>query len=270
MTRVKITVGLICIFLAPLSRAEASENPWIEVIARDFGAATIAPLKLRKNPIVVGALATVGSILIFSVDDKIDDHYSGSHDGGLFQMPRGMNRIGEIYDTIGSRNFVAATAGTIALGGLITGQNRYVRTGGICVEAFVFTKLYTSVLKRTIGRARPYTEEGSRTFSPLSMPNRDDQSMPSGHTSGIFSIATVVAERHPSWWIRIPAYFFAASVAVQRMDSRNHWASDTLVGAALGYGVGRTLVSRHEAPSRSIRGARFQPNPGGLGLTLGF
>jgi len=250
--------------------AAAGEDSWIEMIAQDMGSTATAPLKLRRHPKAAGTLVAIGSLLIFSLDNRIDDHYSGSDSGGLFQIPRGMNRVGEFYDSFGTRNLVLSSAGLIALGGLVTRNEAYVRTAAIGIEAYVFTKFYTAFLKRMIARARPFTGKGPRAFSPFSYPGRDNQAMPSGHTSGIFSFVTVLAERHPSWWIRIPVFTFAASVAAQRMNSRNHWASDTLIGAALGYGVGKTLVSRHTPGSSSSGAPMIQPVFRGLALTYRF
>ena len=115
-----------------------------------------------------------------------------------------------------------------------------------------FTKLITFVLKRSIGRARPYLDEGPRRFEAMDFGgSRDYRSMPSGHSSSAFALVSVFAARYPSPWFSIPLYGFGACVAVQRMDSRSHWLSDVVVGGTLGTLVGRSLVHRHQSRTES-------------------
>jgi hypothetical protein len=51
--------------------------------------------------------------------------------------------------------------------------------------------------------------------------------------------------------MEIPAYTVGVAVAFQRMESRSHWGADVIVGGALGYWVGSTLVNRYKQPSKS-------------------
>jgi membrane-associated phospholipid phosphatase len=74
--------------------------------------------------------------------------------------------------------------------------------------------------------------------------------LPSGHVSSAFSLVTVLAKQYDSWWIEIPAYTVGVAVAFQRMESRSHWGADVMVGGALGYWVGSTLVNRYKQPSK--------------------
>jgi membrane-associated phospholipid phosphatase len=62
---------------------------------------------------------------------------------------------------------------------------------------------------------------------------------------------TVIAKQYDQWWIEYPAYTLAVSVALQRMDDRQHWFSDVVMGGAIGYWVSSTLVSRHQGKTKS-------------------
>ena len=63
---------------------------------------------------------------------------------------------------------------------------------------------------------------------------------------------TVLAKRYDRWWIKFPAYTVAVSVGLQRIDSRNHWGADVVVGGAIGYWVGSTLVNKCHRPSKKL------------------
>jgi hypothetical protein len=75
-------------------------------------------------------------------------------------------------------------------------------------------------------------------------PNGDKWSWPSGHTSSSFAVASVLHEYY-GWQVGIPAYAVAGIVGWRMMDVGDHWASDVLFGATLGFVVGHTLAGNH-------------------------
>jgi hypothetical protein len=80
---------------------------------------------------------------------------------------------------------------------------------------------------------------------------RERRSFPSGHSTSAFAMMTVLAKQYKQWWIAIPAYTFGVSVAMQRIESQQHWSADVLVGSAIGYWVGSALVARNKRQSKS-------------------
>jgi membrane-associated phospholipid phosphatase len=114
--------------------------------------------------------------------------------------------------------------------------------------------VWTEALKYSLQRPRP--DRGDRL------------SLPSGHTSTAFSLATV-AERHYGWKVGVPAYAAAVFIGYSRIESNRHYLSDVLAGATLGVIVSRTVtrlnggaVKRHSlsvSPSTDANG-------GGVGV----
>ena len=107
-------------------------------------------------------------------------------------------------------------------------HNTKLRTTGEAVlEALFWTELFTIGLKYAFNRTRP---DGS------------GQSFPSAHASGAFSTATVLQMMYGPK-AGVPAYALATLVAISRVDSDKHFASDVLMGAVLGsaiaYGTSR-------------------------------
>ncbi len=77
------------------------------------------------------------------------------------------------------------------------------------------------------------------------VPGSSHDSFPSGHTTEAFAVASVIATRSKGWPIPVIAYAAAALVAMDRINTRDHFASDVVAGAFLGTTVGRFLVKRH-------------------------
>ncbi len=119
----------------------------------------------------------------------------------------------------------------------------------------------TQVLKRTLGRARPYvvhdTNSGNwklfRGFRELR--GGDYLSLPSGHATTAFALASALSNELSyediahAGAIRPVLYVAASTVAAARVYHDRHWASDVMMGAAVGYATGR-LVTRWEHRDR--------------------
>ncbi len=67
-------------------------------------------------------------------------------------------------------------------------------------------------------------------------PNGADASFPSGHTATAFMGAALLAHEygHKSVWIPIAGYTVATATGIMRILNNRHYASDVLVGAAIG------------------------------------
>jgi len=85
-------------------------------------------------------------------------------------------------------------------------------------KSFASTFLITHAVKRAVNKERP---------------NGGDHSFPSGHTSAAFQGAAFIHARYGTSYA-IPAYIAASFVGYSRVESKNHWTSDVLAGAALG------------------------------------
>lgn len=109
------------------------------------------------------------------------------------------------------------------------------------IESFGWAAAISETFKLTLGRRRP-----DATDDPFELrPGNTSGSFPSGHTITAFAAATTVAEEYPRWEIEVPAYAAAGAVAFSRIYANQHWGSDVVGGALLGYGVSHTLRKRH-------------------------
>jgi len=76
-------------------------------------------------------------------------------------------------------------------------------------------------------------------------PNGKRWAWPSGHTASSFTVASVLDEFYGPQ-IGVPAYIGAGLVGYRMMDTGDHWASDVVFGATLGWIVGHTIAGRHK------------------------
>lgn len=101
--------------------------------------------------------------------------------------------------------------------------------------------------KLLVGRRRPF--EG---FGPYEFEFDGGTSFPSGHSSVAFELATILSHHADRWPATIALYGLATTIALQRVDSRSHWASDVVVPAVTGTWIARTIVNRHDAREHAL------------------
>lgn len=96
-------------------------------------------------------------------------------------------------------------------------------------------------LKHVAGRPRPYfvltdLEPRSGRFD-AAVRDRDENGMPSGHTTIAFAAATSVSLTARRWYVTAPAFLWAGGVGIARVWHGVHYPSDIVAGAALGFTV---------------------------------
>jgi undecaprenyl-diphosphatase len=107
---------------------------------------------------------------------------------------------------------------------------------GLVVLALTITasdQLSSKVLKPVFKRTRPSVALSDAR--PLFGVRRTN-SFPSGHATNTFAAAPVISAVFPE--VTVAAYALAATVSVSRIYVGDHWPSDVLCGAILGFSVG--------------------------------
>ena len=130
-------------------------------------------------------------------------------------------------------------------------RNAPLADGGLHVaEAVAIGTVIGSFLKSTTGRARPRAANGDPFDFRFGKGYTagEYRSFPSLHEIGSFSAAAALTgevARHSPRYGRIVgflAYGTAGAVGVSRMYSAEHWASDVVLGSAIGVFLGQRVV----------------------------
>jgi membrane-associated phospholipid phosphatase len=198
-------------------------------LVRDQKAIWSSPFHVKKSDahwLVPLAVTTAGLIVA-------DRHTSGFVDrnGSLLPVSHKVSLLGSAYGVVG-------TAAGFYLVGHATHDRHAQQTGRLMTEALIGTTIVTEVLKYATERRRPDFANGRGQFF------EHGSSFPSGHSSSVWSVATVLAmqyKRNP--WIKYGAFAVATAVGLSRYSGRNHFLSDVLTGSAIGYGVGRFVYN---------------------------
>lgn len=121
------------------------------------------------------------------------------------------------------------------------------RASLLAVESLVISGALSLGIKLATQRPRPFTGEAPNSWNGPGLKNRDP-SFPSIHAQSAFSIASVIAEEYGNNQFVPPiAYGLATLTGISRIYNDKHWASDVFFGGAIGYFVGKAVVSYHTA-----------------------
>jgi membrane-associated phospholipid phosphatase len=148
-------------------------------------------------------------------------------------------------------------AGTLA--GRVFGSKTLERVSWHALESVAIAAGATLVLKSAIGRRRPdVSPDDPFRFAPFSF---KFNSLPSGHTSMAFALATSLSAETKDHWTDALCYAVATLTALSRVNDDKHWLSDTLFGAGLGIMSARLVQGWHH---------RLLLRPGAVGVNLSF
>src|ERR1700722_17233669 len=134
--------------------------------------------------------------------------------------------------------FAGLGAGMFLLGHF-SGNDQERETGLLSGEAGIDALLETEAFKYIFGRDRPFTGNGRGQFF------QGGNSFPSLHASVSWAIASVIAHEYPGPLTELLTYGAAGGVSAARLVGHQHFATDVLVGSALGWYTGRQVFRAH-------------------------
>lgn len=220
-----------------LSSMETKQNDLSIFVDDGLNLAT-APFNFTSTDWLKTGAFVIATGLAFSLDPKIKENVSQQHTTSLDNL----TGFGEKYGTI---SYAGIFAGGMYLTGKIFGNKSIATTGRMLTESVLYSGLAVSLLKYTVGRSRPYTNEGPVTIFTYSF-QEANVSFPSGHTATAFAISTVLANRINNPFATVALYGLAGFTGYQRIYDNKHWFSDVFVGAAIGYFIGSSIVNSEE------------------------
>ena len=156
----------------------------------------------------------------------------------------------EIFSGTNTGIATALVPATFYIYGLAHKSSYAQQTALLAGEAYADSAIPEVVMKIVSRRLRPSavppTSDYTDTFfrSKVSVFGKGS-SFPSGHAAGIFSVATVVAERYRQHrWVPWVMYGLAGAISFSRVPTFAHFPSDVFIGAVMGYTITRFDVLR--------------------------
>lgn len=226
-----------------------------------------------KDWTAFGGIAAV-STLAFVYDDEIYGFVNNTFTNSQ------SNTISQYTDIFGEELFIVPSIAITYGIGAVGKDTRLKNMSLAALQSFIFAEVASAGIKVLTCRTRPQYPSPSPTPAPDPRPQEwlgpfatfESTSFVSGHATRAFALATTVAGFYPEKkWVGIVSYSLATATSLGRVVSKEHWSSDVIVGAALGYFIGRGVVKFNEKIG-NINSIEIEPvaTHYGLGIVLKF
>ncbi len=201
----------------------------------DSKAFFISPAKWRGKQWIEFGAVTAAGVLAYTQDEKIQKYFVGHQSTTADHLSK------FVFEPYG--RFAPVIIGGLYIGGRLAKDNRLAGTSLTAAKSFIVASVSAEIVKQLTHRHRPFQDDvpdHANWDGPLSKIKYS--SFPSGHSTAAFSMATVYAlEYRSTIWIPVLAYTLATGTAVSRLYDNKHWASDVVIGSALGFVTGRFM-----------------------------
>lgn len=157
---------------------------------------------------------------------------------------KNLDDLNDAFDPLISTGEIIAVPASLLAAGYMRHDQYEVSTAILAGEAYADSAVVNLAVKAVTRRERPTDIPPNGNYrdtffnggkSPL-----HGSSFPSGHATGAFSVAAVVATRYQRHrWVPWAAYGLATAISFSRITSSAHFPSDVFLGAALGYSITR-------------------------------
>lgn len=222
-----------------------------------------------KDWTVFGGVAAA-TTLAFVYDDEIYDYIDKTFTNSQ------SNTISQYSDIYGEELFIVPSIAVTYAIGAIDKNQRLKNMSLATLQSFIFAEVASAGIKVLTCRERPDANSQQSTansqiwLGPFA--TFESTSFVSGHATRAFALATTVAGFYPEKkWLGIVSYSLATATSLGRVISEEHWTSDVIVGAALGYFIGCGVVKFNEKIG-NINSVRIEPiaTNYGVGIAVRF
>ena len=228
--------------LAQSGRDFCDDMDYSWTVTKDLGNAITNPSTKDMTALLLGTGAVVSA---YFLDDTVRN-FSQAHQNSL------VGKIAHIDNYYGNYKYMISVPILVYAGGFF-GENSDIRNTGLKLSQAVFySGLITLIIKELAGRSRPYLNEGAHHFSPLTF-DEDRRSFFSGHSSVTFAFSTVMANEVDNLTWKIFWYGTAGTVVGARVYHDQHWFSDTVAGALVGYAIGNFVSRQAKKRNKKIQ-----------------
>jgi membrane-associated phospholipid phosphatase len=218
--------------------------PFLKNLVSDQKAIWTSPARLRwaDGSWLFPLAAVTGGFL--ATDRSVPPALSGD--------PKKLNRYTS-FSNYGVYSLVGAGGG-LYVWGKLSHDDHQRETGILAGEAAINSFAVDTAFKYAFGRERPNQGQGLGKFFEHGV------SFPSDHSAVAWSIASVIAHEYPGPLTQVAVYGLATAVSASRVLGKQHFPSDVVVGAAIGWLIGRQIYRSHHDPE--LGGGGWNPLSG--------
>jgi len=145
--------------------------------------------------------------------------------------------------------------GAFALAGLSLDEPELLEMSSLMLETLGVTQFLHVGQKLMVGREGPEQGDGlGIVYGPTAGPGFFPAGTPSGHTASVFAISTLLMGYFDEPWFDWLGYAAWAYISVSVLYNNQHFISDVVWGAPMGYFIGKWMLEHRSSRYRYRHG----------------
>jgi membrane-associated phospholipid phosphatase len=162
---------------------------------------------------------------------------------------------------LGSGQMLLPVAGVVYIAGRLSHKPNLRDAGLGCAAAHISSVGFREILYLTISRVRPRYSPSARRLTVPGKGSWNDNSLPGGHVANAMACASFAGHRYSAGLAEPLLYASASAIGLGRMADGAHWASDSMLGATLGFAIGKFVADRQSRRVVTAAGMPMQTAP---------
>jgi hypothetical protein len=253
----------------------------------DVGHIWISPFKSEKRDWLGVLGVAAGAAALLPVDDQVDSWIVRHPNAAIVKATTPWNEDHPELGDLSTGQRLLPISGALIVSGMVSDNRKLREAGWGCLSAWQGSSTIREALYATVSRERPSLDNADQYAIRTPGGEWEYHSFFAGHTANAVACTTFWNSRFHMGVLEPVLALSAAGITFSRMADRRHWASDTWVGIAAGYAMGRSISARYarreakrerKAQSEPVRavfrkslmdGLQLAPARGG-GLAIGW
>jgi hypothetical protein len=204
----------------------------------------VSPFKAEQRDWIAAIGVGAGAAMLLPVDDQVDSwivrHPNAAIVRAVVPWDEDHPEIGDL--STGQRLLPISAA--LLVSGMVSDNRKLREAGWGCLSAWQASSTLRSAVYAGISRDRPSV--GGDQYA-ISTPGGewDAHSFFGGHAANAWGCTAFWNSRFHLGLLEPVLYAGATGITLSRMKDRRHWASDTWIGVATGYAMGRSVAARY-------------------------
>jgi len=220
-----------------------------------------------------------GAAALLPVDDQIDSWIVRHPNAAIVRATTPFDEDHPELGDLSTGQRLLPISAVLITSGMISGNRKLREAGWGCLSAWQASSTIREVMYYTVSRERPSVANGDQYAITTPGGEWNYHSFFGGHAANAVACTTFWNARFHMGLLEPVLYAGAAGITFSRMKDRRHWASDTWVGIAAGYAMGRSVAARYarreskreQKAAEPIRaalldGLQLAPTPNGLAI----
>lgn len=230
-------------------KISAFEKSYLKSYYQDVPKIILSPVHWSKSEYIGASAVALSAAICYAYDKPIMQFIQDN-------KPKNFETANTyFFDPFGKGYYTIPLMAGVYVYGAFANKDKPKAIAMDFAKATVYSGVFITVIKHLAHRQRPFQTDPLDPYNwdgPAG--NINHTSFPSGHTIMAFTFASVISEHYKNKiWVPITMYSLATLEGLARMEDKKHWASDVIIGGALGYAIGSWVVNNSKY--------KFQINP---------